>query len=171
MRWSSLLFIAFTTVAGLTVGNSAFAQSGKPKPVSTKHNAAPSLVVYKTKKDYSNNVPIILSADKHTIVSYPDPQTIKSGDHYPVPTKLKKGYLLDNRGININVAYLKLTYAQYAALPKALPAAEMMKMIIDKNPLKEMCNCGSRYAFNNATADLDSIIETGKLKKTCKVLK
>ena len=170
MKFNSLLFIAFITVAGLTIGNSAFAQSGKLKPVSTKRNAAPALVVYKTKKDYSNNVPVILSADRHSIVSYPDPATFKNADHY-LPTKLKGGYLLDNRGINTNVAYLKLTYAQYAALPKALPAETMMKMIIDKHPLKEMCNCGSRYAFNNVTNSLDSIIKTGKLRKVCKALK
>ena len=170
MRFHSVRFILFITIAGLTIGNSAFGQTKKGKRISAA-KAAPSTLVYKTKKDYHNNVPVILSDDGKKIISYPDPKTIKSGGASFLPTKLKKGYLLDNRGIGLHVAYLKMTYDEYAALPKALPMDSMMKMIIDKNPLKELCNCGSRYAFKNVTQDLNSIIQTGKLRKTCKVLK
>lgn len=172
MRFNVALFIICSSVAGCFItGNTAFAQVRKSKPMISGAKAAPAALVYKTRKDYSNNVPVMLSDDKLKIVSYPDPKTIKSGDAYPVPTKLKKGYLLDNRGIGPNVAYLKMTYAQYAALPKVPSMNALMKMIIDKNPMTELYNCGNRYVFKNVVEDLDSIIQTGKLKKACSVLK
>ena len=38
--------------------------------------SAPPLVIYKTKKDYSKNIPVILSDDRTKVVSYPDVKDI-----------------------------------------------------------------------------------------------
>ena len=170
MKCTTALFICIT-VAGFTIGNSAFAQVRKSKPSVSGVKAAPGALVFKTRKDYSNHVAVILSDDKKTIVSYPDPKDITKENNYLRPTKLKKGYLLDNRGVGPNVAYLKMTCAQYAALPKPPSLNALMNMIIDKNPMTELYNCGNRYVFKNVAGDLDSIIQTGKLKKACSVLK
>jgi hypothetical protein len=171
MRLSVLSFIVFITVAGCTTGNSLVGQTNKQKMVQPKFTAGPQTLVYKTRKDYGNNVPVLLSDDKTKIVSYPDPKDFNAQNGFPKPAKLKKGYLLDNRGIGINVAYLKLTYVQYAALPKLPSQEELMKMIIDKDPLTELINCGNRYAFNDVVNDLNVLIQSGQLKKVCKVVK
>ena len=134
-------------------------------------NAGPHVIVYKTKKNYNNKVPVIISEDKSKIVSYPDPSDIKKENSYPVPTKLKNGYLLDNRGIGVNVAYLKMTYAEFAKLQQAPSLDSMYSMIIDKDPLIEMCDCGSRYAMKDPVKELNALIKKGELRKACKVVK
>ena len=95
-------------------------------------------IVYKTTKNYNKNVAILLSEDKKTIVGYPHPADVSVRNY---PTELKKGYLLDNRGIGKNTAFISLTYEEYAALKNAPSLSELWDMIIDKNPIKEMYNC------------------------------
>lgn len=171
MRLSLLVFIVCITVAGCTTGNSVVGQTDKQEMVKAQYTAGPPTLVYKTRKDYSNNVPVMLSDDKTKILSYPDPKDLSAETGYPKPAKLKKGYLLDKRGIGINVAYLNMTYAQYAALPKVPSQEELMKMVIDKDPLTELINCGNRYAFKNVTDDLNALIRSGELRKVGKVVK
>jgi len=133
--------------------------------ISTKTHkmAGPPVIIYKTKKYYDKNVAITLSADKTTIVSYPDPRDVIKGDSYCYPTPLIKGYLLDNRGINENVAFLSITYEDYAKLKTAPSIEEMQKMIIDKNPLKKMYRCGTRFDYKNLVEELND-----KIKNRCK---
>jgi len=121
------------------------------------------VMVYKTSNNYFNKVPIILSADKSKIVSYPHPTDVKKGDKYATPTRLKKGYLLDNRGINLNVAFLKLTYEEYSKLNNTLPIDELKSMIIDDNPLIELYYCGYKSDFNNLEKQLNKTIKKGEL--------
>jgi hypothetical protein len=135
------------------------------------YTPGPPTIVYKTKSDYSKNVPVILSDDKTTIVSYPHPNDINVGNSFPFPTQLNNGYLLDNRGINPNVAYLKLTYEEYSKLQNPLSLKEMYDQIIDKNPVTEMCDCGNQKAFTNLTDQLNRLITDKKLKTRCKSLK
>ena len=139
--------------------------------VHQKGMVGPQLIVYKTKKDYSHHVPVILSPDKKRIVSYPAPTDVKTGNTYPIPTRLQKGYLLDNRGIGPDVAYLKLTYKEYAKLVTPLSEDSLLKLIIDEYPLVEMCNCGSRYAMKDPVKEINQKIRKGTLKTDCQVLK
>lgn len=133
--------------------------------------AGPQALVYKTNKDYSNLVPVLLSDDKSEIVSYPHPSDIKTGDTYPLPTSLKNGYLLDNRGIGQNVAFLRLTYKEYSELKEVPSLKELYSYIIDKDPLTELCDCGSKSAFTDIEKQLNLLIEKKMLKKNCKVIK
>lgn len=133
--------------------------------------AGPPTIVYKTKADYRNLVPVLLSEDRTKIISYPDPSDIKSGTSFPTPTQLNKGYLLDNRGIGNNVAFLKITYEEYAILQSAPSPDDLYNLILDKDPLEEFCNCGNRNAFKNIVADMNHAIDEGLLTKKCKVLK
>ena len=132
---------------------------------------APPVLVYKTKANYNNLVPVLLSDDKSEIISYPHPTDIKSGDTHALPTILKEGYLIDNRGIGKNVAFLKLTYEEYAALSEAPMLKKMYALIIDKDPLIELCNCGNKQAFTNISEQLNTLIKKDKLRTTCKVVK
>src|ERR1017187_6426884 len=65
----------------------------------------PHVVVYKTKANYNNLVPVELTDDKTKIVSYPDPKDVKTENGYSLPSSLNNGYLLDNRGIGKNAAF------------------------------------------------------------------
>jgi S-methylmethionine-dependent homocysteine/selenocysteine methylase len=80
-----------------------------------------------------------------------------------LPNKLKQGYLLDNRGIGKNVAFIKLTYQEYAKLVKAPTLTELYAMIVDKEPLLKLYNCGNREDFSNLVKQLNQIMEQGKL--------
>jgi hypothetical protein len=134
-------------------------------------SAGPPSIVYKTKKDYRNNVPVILSANKNSIVSYPAPADLLKDGTLLLPTVLSKGYLLDNKGITADVAFLKLTYKEYAALKMAPPSDSLYAMIIDKDPLTEMCNCGNRYALKNPVRQINALIRRGQLRMLCKAIR
>ncbi|MGG7035856.1 MAG: hypothetical protein ACI7YS_11790 [Flavobacterium sp.] len=131
----------------------------------------PQALIYKTKNDYSNLVPILLSADKTEIISYPHPNDLKVGSGYPLPTFLNDGYLLDNRGIGKNVAFLKLTYQEYSELKNPPSLTELYSYIIDKDPLTELCDCGNKTAFTDIKKQLNILIDKKKLRTTCKPIK
>ncbi len=104
-------------------------------------------IIYKTKADYYDKVPIILSNDKKSVVSYPAPTDLYFRGKLAYPTKLKNGFLLDNRGITQNVAFTKYTYSEYAKLTKAPTEKELLESIIDYSPLLEWANVGARSSF------------------------
>lgn len=94
------------------------------------------VVVYKTKKNYNRQVAVTLNTDKTTVISYPDPSDIRSFRPYPI--HLRSKYLLDQRGIDSNVAFLKLSYRQYSKLKVAPePNFILSNLILDNNPILE----------------------------------
>ena len=121
----------------------------------------PHAFIYKTRKDYSKNVPVILSNDKTRISSYPDISDVYYNGKLAYPTALEDGYWLDNKGIGANVAFLNYTYEEYSKLPKTPSAKDLYKRIIDKNPLVKMVDCGVRYNYKDETAALNSLIKEG----------
>lgn len=159
-----LTLLCCLSIAGIFSGNTCFAQDPNPKPA-----AGPHVLIYKTKKDYSRYVPILLSDDKKDIVSYPDPADLVAIDMQPV--KLRGNYWLDKKGIGTGVAFLKLTYKEYAALERVPSPEELKGMILDDNPLKELCDCGSRYSYKNVKQELNALIAAKKIRKRCKVIK
>lgn len=146
--------------------------SRQNREVNDQHYVSgPPAIVYKTKKDYHLHVPVLLSDDKSEIISYPHPSDLIIQKGYPYPTILSKGYLLDNRGIGVNVAFLKLTYEEYAKLEKAPPLSELYNMILDKDPLTEMCDCGNKKSYTDLGQEINEIVKKGQLYKKCKKLK
>lgn len=131
----------------------------------------PHAMVYLTTSDFRENVPVQLDDEGKSIVSYPHPSDLSVDGHLKLPTTLKNGYLLDNKGINENVAFLKISYATYAKLEQAPALAELNKGILERSPFLELCDCGLRSAFTDIEAQLNQLIERGKLRSTCKVLK
>ncbi|MEN8120631.1 MAG: hypothetical protein ABFS35_09805 [Bacteroidota bacterium] len=123
------------------------------------------VLIYKTTNNYIDNVPISLSPDKKEIVSYPHPTDLKNGDYYSIPTKLKGGYLLDNRGVSSNTAFLKLTYKEYAELETAPSLTKLKSLIIDNNPFTRLYHCGKRSDFNNLEKDLNEIIKKNNFNR------
>ena len=131
-------------------------------------SAGPPAIVYKTKQDYTNNVAIILTADKTEIASYPHPTDIAKRLQQVRPTGLTEGYLLDNQGINEQVAFTSYTFAEYAALTKAPSLAELKNRIIDKSPLLQLCYCGNRNAFPDLVASMNKLVSQGFA--SCKII-
>lgn len=126
------------------------------------------VVIYKTTKDYRNNMPVTLSDDKTTIVSYPHPSDLVLSEGLALPAPLHNGYLLDNRGINKHVAFLKYTYAEYAKLKEAPTLQELQRSIIDKDPLTELWDCGPKANYTNLQEQLNQWIDKNTLAEKCK---
>lgn len=125
----------------------------------------PPTYIYQTRNNYNDKVPVLLSEDKLELVSYPDPADLKKGGRFTYPVPLAAGYLLDNRGINKQVAFLKLSYEEYAALPQKPDKASLMSMILDKDPLISLYSCGNRNNYNDTTIveQLNAVINQRKL--------
>jgi hypothetical protein len=113
-------------------------------------------VIYKTTRNYDKNVAVTLSDDKQRIVSYPHPSDVSQRSY---PTPLNKSYLLDNRGISKNTAFLSITYEEYAKLRNAPSLDELKQLIIDDNPIEEMYNCGGRTRFSDLIPQLNQLID------------
>lgn len=133
-----------------------FISTGNSKP-------GPRLIIYKTRNNYSDRVPVILTADKSAISSYPDINDIKNLPGIPYPDSLPSGYWLDNRGINENAAFLRITYSQFILLKKTPLPGEMYNMILDSDPLVELYDCGNRTQFTDPVKAASEIITSGKL--------
>ena len=134
-------------------------------------SALPHIIIYKTTKDYTQNVPVTLSEDKSQIVSYPHPTDLLIGGKLALPAKLHNGYLLDNRGIGKNVAFLKFTYAEYSKFKDAPTLEELYRSIIDKNPLTELWDCGKKAGFTDLQKQLNEWIDKKLLPEKCKRIK
>lgn len=131
----------------------------------------PHVVVYKANAKYRNLVPVQLSADKKSVVSYPGPGDIKTGSGYPLPVSLHNGYWLDRFGVDANSAYIRLTYKQYSELKEVPSTEELYKMIIAKSPMTELYDCGVKNGYNNSAKRLNDLIDGKLLRKKCKRIK
>lgn len=129
----------------------------------------PPMIIYKTKRDYSRNVPVLLSDDKKEIISYPHPMDLIGMTSKEVmPIRLHDGYYLDRRGINKNVAFLTLTYKSYSKLRKPLSIDQIKRAILDKDPLVEMYMCNRISSNENIIQQVNEIIDKNELSDICK---
>lgn len=124
-------------------------QTGNQQPM-----ASEPFLIYKTKAGYSDKVPVIMNAEKTKIVSYPSPSDVMVNGELVKPIKLIDGYLLDNRGIGMNVAFTSFTYEEYAKLDAAPDINKLMNGIIDDDPLLELYDCKNHL---NIKSDIDKV--------------
>jgi len=100
------------------------------------------VVIYRTKADYDQLVPVTLNATRKGLSNYPAPSDVSAQS---VPVQLGNGYLYDRRGIGVNVAFTRYTYAEYAQL-KQVPSQEtLFESIVEKYPLTAMWYCTKAY--------------------------
>jgi hypothetical protein len=125
----------------------------------------PPTLVYKTKLDYFYNVPVTLNDEKTMITSYPDVKDVFYKGELAYPTKLENGYLLDNRGISKNIAFLKYTYEEYSKLEKTPDLEVLFKSIIDNDPLLELYKCDCQKDI----FEINNIILSNTLKNCYKL--
>ncbi len=131
--------------------------------VQVKEKAGPPVIIYKTKKDYSQNIPVGLSPDKKHLASFPAVSDIYYNGVLATPQSLNDGFLLDNRGIGPDVAFLSITYSEYSRLKKTPPADSLFKLVIDNDPLTEMYNCGIRFEYEDIVSELNVKIKNGEV--------
>ncbi|MDD5695590.1 MAG: hypothetical protein PHD61_09865, partial [Bacteroidales bacterium] len=131
----------------------------------------PPALVYKTRGDYYHLVPVLLSEDKKEIISYPHPKDLIRGHGYTLPDSLNNGYWLDNRGIGANVAFLDLTYEEYANLKEVPTPEQLYGKIVDFDPLTELCNCGLKASFQDPVKEINMLIDSGELREKCRAVK
>jgi len=169
--FNSTCILLFSASLLLACSNSS-TPSGSDSNVKSGQNtvASPPCIVYKTKSDYSKNIPVILSDDQSRIVSYPDVKDIYFNGSLSYPTLLKDGFLLDNRGIGTHVAFLSITYEEYSKMDKTPSSSELFELIIDKDPLTEMYQCGNRSKYSDIETELNQLISSGDIT-TCAKLK
>ena len=143
--------------------------ASKKEIITIDYSAGPPTYIYKTKKDYNNLVPVILSDDKSKITSYPHPKDLFYKGELAIPVQLKEGYLLDNRGISKNVVFLNITYEDYSKLNTIPSVDELFEMIIEMDPLTELYNCGNRHQYKNEVSELNKLILNKQLVRCKKV--
>jgi hypothetical protein len=132
----------------------------------------PPVLVYKTRNDYREKVPVTLSADRKSVVSYPHITDLRDqASVLQLPTRLAKGYLLDNRGINDHVAFLSLSYQEYEALKETPSLDSLRSLVVDDDPLTELYYCGNRDYLVHPEAQLNGLILKNQLDSICRRLK
>ncbi len=129
------------------------------------------LMVYRTVHDLHDRVPVGLDAERRHIISYPQPKDLQVDGKLLLPTKLQQGWWLDNKGIGLNTGFLRLTYTEYAALPEAPPLAEMEAMLLERDPLEALCDCGTQGSMADPVMEINALLKKGKLRERCKMLK
>lgn len=175
MKNFKTILILFTLLAGFSChqpnegknGQGAAGADSIPDQIALQEKAmaqpGPPVIIYKTREDYSKNVPVILTMDRKNIASYPGIKDLKIKGEYAYPTPLKEGYLLDRKGISDRVAFLDITYEEYSKLKKTPSREELKSMILDDDPLEVMYFCGSRNSFRNVEEEVNMVIESGDL--------
>lgn len=139
-----------------------------PRPATYRPTAH--AIVYKTKADYAQYVPVTLTDDGSAIASYPDPSDIYYQGKIATPTLLTGGYLLDNRGLSPHSAFIKITYEDYAKLKEVPSLKELNKLVIDRAPFTEMYDLGERNQYPDLTGSINTIIKGGRLTEYSKLL-
>ncbi|MEI6764377.1 MAG: hypothetical protein WCM76_01975 [Bacteroidota bacterium] len=99
------------------------------------------------------------------IVSFPDVKDIYFRGKLAIPTQLPDGFLLDNRGIGSDIAFLSYTYAEYAALETTPTTEQLLNHIIDTNPLDIMYSCHCEHD----SAVISGMIQKGEFDKFSRI--
>ena len=168
MRKATIYFLSAMIIVSMTLSckNSKVNQSKKndkeEEMVGAKQTAGPPAIMYKTKEDYHDKVPVTLSEDKSEVANYPGIKDVFYKGDLAYPTNLNDGFLLDNRGIDKNSAFLNITYEEYSKLEKVPTLEELNEMILDKEPFTEMYHCGSKFDYKDIVKELNEIIDEGK---------
>lgn len=169
--WKVLYFVAVLVVASCSGTKKAVATEELKMTADREISFAsgPQTIIYKTTRDFSTLVPVIMDAQRTEIISYPAPTDIFYNGILAMPTALKNGYWLDNRGINENVVFLSYTYEEYSRLTETPSKKTMLSKIVEKYPLTEMYNCGLRTQYKEEVKELNELIDNNF--KNCRKIK
>jgi len=127
-----------------------------PCPCENSNDSDP-VVIYKTRNDYSNNVSVLLSDDKKSIIAYPAPTDVA----YQKPVKLINGYYLKRM---VGNAFLSITIDDYMNSNFNYSPDDLIKYVIDADPFLEIYNCSKCLSTTDVTT-LNDWIRNNKLGK------
>ncbi len=161
MKINYILLLLTITLLSCHPGKKAVQQTASSPMNAPSFMPGPQAIVYKTTDDYYYHVPVLINEAHTEILSYPAPQDVYIGNTPAYPTRLNNGYLLDNRGIGRNVAFLTYTYEEYHQLDKTPSMNELMEHILNKYPLAEAWNCGLRSQYEDEVNELNERIKSG----------
>lgn len=142
-----------------------------PVPTPPGIGAQARVVLYRTRTDVRDRVPVMLDKDGTTILSYPAPSDLQAEDGLALPVELGQGWLLDRRGVGLNTAFLDISYADYAGMEEVPPLSELQDAILDRDPLTDLCDCGPKASYEDPVRQLQELIHSGMLETHCKRLK
>lgn len=129
-----------------------------------------SIIVYKTKSNYYDKVPIKLSNDKTNIISYPDPSDLEIGKELKFPIELKDSFYLDRIGISMNTVFTNYSYDDYINLISIPSLNDFMKNIIDFEPFIEIYDFNYLYGDTNLIEKLNFCIINRDFRKAKRIL-
>ncbi len=161
MSWIRILILSSLMAGVVACGSKKNTAQDLTGEFLTQWMPSAPTVIYKTKGDYVNLVPVIMNKERSRIISYPDPSDLVLNGKLMKPHRLKNGYLLDNRGINEHVAFLNYTYEEYSQLDAPPHIIDMMLRLRDSYPLVELVQCGLRSDYSDLVYELNVLIERG----------
>ncbi len=126
------------------------------------------VIIYKTKFNYYNFVPVTMNKEKTEIMSYPAKEDLVLDSMFTLPIPLEGAFMLDKRGINSQSAFLNLPYLEYYLMKEIPRVDSLMTMIKDSDPFEEIYDCGSATDYSDLVKELNQkIIEKdfSKFKK------
>ena len=153
---AATMLTACTTTKKAEVATSEVAPPAKNVGMKTggqQNYALPHVLIYKTKADYSDLVPVTMNPERTQIVSYPAKTDIRPSAK---PLPLADGWYLDRRGIGPNTVFTDYTYEEYSSLEKTPTVSQLMEHIIEKYPLLELRDCGTQSLSPDQLNDLIS---------------
>ncbi len=140
----------------------------KTKLVQPNFAHPPYAIVYKTKADYTQLVPLRMDDSLKEIISYLHPTDLSKEGKFLTPLKLNNGYLLDRQGIGSTSVFLKYTYSNYSKFTKIPTLDSLNTNILIRNPFLEIWNCGCMTNYTSLKLQLDAIISADSLSKKCR---
>lgn len=96
-------------------------------PLAGIRTEQPRAIVYRTSVPCADLVPVQLSPDGRSLISYPAPSDLTGGQSAPVA--LDGGWWLDRRGIGPSTVFTTYTYAEYSAMAQAPTQADILAHI------------------------------------------
>lgn len=119
------------------------------------------VIIYRTHEDYDHLVPITLNETGDGVSSFPAPSDLYIAGQLALPVKLKKGFLLDRRGLGIRSAFTSYSYEEYAELERAPGPEELLSRVIDAHPFEAIYDCGRAGSYEDPVKELNIIIDGG----------
>ncbi len=164
--------LLFTLTAGLILVACVNTQQAKKKEKPANVVKVPAqTIIYKTKANFNNLVPVGLSENKKEVVSLPAPTDLLNGNNLRTPIQLHNGYLLDQRGIGPNTAFIKTTYQEYSKRNQPMSSPEILNNIKEADPIVEMYSCKYKGSSGELVDWLNDLIDKGQLSTKCTKLK
>jgi hypothetical protein len=125
------------------------------------NNVPAPVIIYKTKQDYSNLVPVTLNPLGTQIISFPGPNDLTFEGKPALPVNLHDEFLLDRRGINQYSAFTSYTYEEYAQLNAPPTTEALLNSIVDYDPFTVIYRCEDIPNDENLVVELNRRIRLG----------